>query len=267
MSCSVSVGSPYVSVPVLSKIAVRHPAICSSTDGTLDDNRPAGAEGNRTDDGDGDGEKQRARRGNNQHRKEPNRFTADDPGQQGHGQGHRRIDGSQLIAEPPQLRPRGLGLPHDVHDLRVARIGRALGRANGQGRLAVDRARDDRRAAGLGDLERLAREIGFIHHPVAFNDHAIRWTNLMRINHEAISHRNLRQRHIPQVRRAFPMGNRRHAFGQRGQHRRGAAQRVTLQRFTAGEHQDDDRAGQVFAQQHGRHNGNTAQQIGTEFAL
>ena len=40
----------------------------------------------------------------------------------------------------PQLRPRGLGLAHDVHDSRVARIGRALGRANSQGRLAVDRA-------------------------------------------------------------------------------------------------------------------------------
>src|SRR5688572_14874613 len=32
-------------------------------DGTLDDNRPAGAQGNRTDDGDWDAEKQRARRG------------------------------------------------------------------------------------------------------------------------------------------------------------------------------------------------------------
>ena len=172
-----------------------------------------------------------------------------------------------MIAQPPQLRPRGLGLAHDVHDLRVARIGRALGRANGQGRLAVDRARDHRRAAGLGDLERLAREIGFIHHPVALDDHAIRRTNLMRINHEGVTHRDLRQRHIQQVRRAFPMGNRRHPFGQRGQHRRGAAQRVTLQRFTSGEHQDDDRASQVFAQQDGRHDGNTAQQIGTEFAL
>ena len=84
-------------------------------------------------------EQQRARRGDDEHRKETNRFTTDRPGQEGHRQGHRRVDGPQLIAQPPQLRPPGLGLPHDVHDLRVARIGRALGRANGQGRLAVDR--------------------------------------------------------------------------------------------------------------------------------
>jgi hypothetical protein len=31
----VSLGSPYVSVPVLSKIAVRHVSICSSTAGSL----------------------------------------------------------------------------------------------------------------------------------------------------------------------------------------------------------------------------------------
>jgi hypothetical protein len=110
-----------------------------------------------------------------------------------------------LIAEPPQLRPRDLGLAYDAHDLRVARIGCALGRANGQGRLAVDRAGDRRRAPGLVDLEGLAREIGFIHQPVAVDDHAIRRTNLMRINHEGLTHRDLRQRHIQQVRRAFPV--------------------------------------------------------------
>src|ERR1700676_244024 len=46
-------------------------------DGTLDDNRPAGAEGNRTDDGDRDTEKQRTRRGDDQYRKETNRSTPD----------------------------------------------------------------------------------------------------------------------------------------------------------------------------------------------
>ena len=102
---------------------------------------------------------------------------------------------------------------------------------------------------------------------MALDDHAIRRTNLVRINHEGVTHRDLRQRHIQHVRRAFPVGNRRHPLGQRGQHRRGAAQRVALQRFTSGEHQDDDRAGQVFAQQDGSNDGNAAQQIGTEFPL
>jgi hypothetical protein len=39
-------------------------------------------------------------------------------------------------------------------------------------------------------------EIGFIHHPVALDHYAICRTNLMRINHQGIAHRNLRQRHI-----------------------------------------------------------------------
>ena len=49
---------------------------------------------------------------------------------------------------------------------------------------------------GLGDLERLAREIGFIHHAVALDDHAIHRADVMRIDHERVAHGNLRQRHI-----------------------------------------------------------------------
>jgi hypothetical protein len=63
------------------------------------------------------------------------------------------------------------------------------------------------------------------------------------------------------------MGDRRHPFGQRGQHGRGAAQCVTLQRFASGKHQNDNGAGKIFAQQDGSNNGNTAQQIGTKFSL
>ena len=102
---------------------------------------------------------------------------------------------------------------------------------------------------------------------MALDHHAIRRTDLMRIDHEGVTHRDVRQRHIQHFRRPFPVGDRRHPFGQRGQHRRGAAQRVALQRLTSGEHQDDDRAGQVLAQQDGRHDGNAAQQIGAEFPL
>ena len=39
--------------------------------------------------------------------------------------------------------------------------------------------------------ERLAREIGFVHRPVALDHHAIRRANLMRINHERVVHGNL----------------------------------------------------------------------------
>ena len=212
-------------------------------------------------------DEQRARRGDDQHRQEANGFAADGPGEKGDGQRHRSINCAQAIPQTPQLRSLGFGLAHDFHDLGVARIGGALGRADGQGRFAVDRARDHRRAGGLGDLERLARQVGFIHHAMALDHHAVHRADVMRINHERVAHGNLLQRHIHDFGFPFPVGDRRHPFGQRRQHRRGAAQRVTLQRFTAGEHQDDDRARQVFAQQDRSNDGNTAQQIGTEFPL
>src|SRR5579859_564876 len=51
-------------------------------DGALDDDRPAGTEGNRADDGDRYGEEQWARRGDYQHRQEANSFSTDDPGEE-----------------------------------------------------------------------------------------------------------------------------------------------------------------------------------------
>ena len=62
------------------------------------------------------------------------------------------------------------------------------------------------------------------------------------------------------------MRDRRHALGQRREHRRGAAHGVAFQRFAAGEHQHDERAGQVLAQQHRRDDRNAGQQIGAELA-
>ena len=80
------------------------------------------------------------------------------------------------------------------------------------------------------------------------NHQTVDRADFMGIDHERVAHRNLGERHIDKRRLQFPVGDRRHAFGQRGQHRRGAPQRITLQRFASGEHQDDDRASQVFAQ-------------------
>ena len=49
-----------------------------------------------------------------------------------------------------------------------------------------------------------------------------------------------------------PVGRRRHAVGQRLQHRRGAADGVVLERLAAREHQHHERAGQVLAEQRPR---------------
>jgi hypothetical protein len=40
----------------------------------------------------------------------------------------------------------------------------------------------------------------------------------MRKNDGGVTHLDLRQRHIEQFCRPFPVGNRRHPFGERGQH-------------------------------------------------
>jgi len=39
----------------------------------------------------------------------------------------------------------------------------------------------------LGDLERLAGQVGFIHHAVSLDYHAVHRTDVMRINHEQSS--------------------------------------------------------------------------------
>ena len=43
-------------------------------------------------------------------------------------EGHRRIPGAELIADPTERGAPLLGLLHDLHDLRVAGIGRHPGR-------------------------------------------------------------------------------------------------------------------------------------------
>src|ERR1700730_978445 len=60
--------------------------------GALDDDRPAGAKGNRADNGYRYRDEQRARRGDHQHREEANGFSADRPGEEGDRQCDRSIN-------------------------------------------------------------------------------------------------------------------------------------------------------------------------------
>ena len=65
----------------------------------------------------------------------------------------------------------------------------------------------------------------------------------------------------------LPMCERRHAFGKCFQDRRRAADGICLQSFASGEHQHDQRPGQVLVQDDGRDNRNACQQVGAELAL
>jgi len=57
-------------------------------------------------------------------------------------------------------------LPWPIAAAPVPGTGGALGGADRQSRFAIGRTGDHRRAGSLGDLERLAREVGFVHRSV-----------------------------------------------------------------------------------------------------
>ena len=58
----------------------------------------------------------------------------------------------------------------------------------------------------------------------------------------------------------------RHPFRQSAQNRRCIAQRIVFQRLAAGEHQDNDGAGEVFVEKNRSDDGNSGEEIGAEFA-
>ena len=72
------------------------------------------------DDRDRNGDEQRTGRGDDQHGKEPNRVAAPHPGRDGQCQRHRRVPGTELIAETTQPRTPLFRVAHDVHDAGVA---------------------------------------------------------------------------------------------------------------------------------------------------
>ena len=63
------------------------------------------------------------------------------------------------------------------------------------------------------------------------------------------------------------MRDRRHACGERAQDRRRASQRVLLERFASGEHQHDDRPGEVLAENRRGHNRDSRKEIGASLVL
>jgi hypothetical protein len=86
------------------------------------------------------------------------------------------------------------------------------------------------------------------------------------IDNNRVADFDLIERHVADNRVSFPMCNGGHSFCQRAQHRRCIAQCVVLQRLAAGEHQHDDRAGQIFVEQDRSDNRDSREQIGAEFS-
>jgi hypothetical protein len=103
----------------------------------------------------------------------------------------RRIPSAELIAKPPHAWPSLFRRAHYLHDFRIPRIRGELVRAKREGRVAVDRAGQDRRTGRLRHHEWFAGQVRFVHDPVAFDNGAIDRADFMRKNHEGIADRDL----------------------------------------------------------------------------
>ena len=68
------------------------------------------------------------------------------------------------------------------------------------------------------------------------------------MNEERVTHRDLVERHVDDVSVLLSVPDRRHALRQRLEDRGGCPKRVALERFASREHQDDDGAREIFAE-------------------
>ena len=85
-----------------------------------------------------DRDQQRAGGGDDEHGEKPRGTAAEVPGGRGNRDGQRRIEGTEGIGEPAQLRPPLLARPQHVHDLGIAAVGSHPIGADLERGLAVD---------------------------------------------------------------------------------------------------------------------------------
>ena len=229
-----------------------------------DDDAAPGGQRDRADDRHRDGDEQRTGRRHDEHRQEPDRIAAPQPRGHGDRHGERRVDGAELVAEPAKPRAALLGVPHHLHDPRVAGVDRPSHRADRQRLLAVDRAGQHVRARRLGHHERLAGQVGLVHRAVALHDGPVDRADLVRKDDQVIADGDRVERHVLDRPAGAAMRDRGHPARQRLQHGRGAPDGERFQRLPAGQHQDDEGAGQVLAQQRGGDDRDPGEQIGSE---
>jgi hypothetical protein len=114
-------------------------------------------------------------------------------------------------------------------------------------------------------LERLAGQVSLVHGAMARHHYAVNGADLMRKHAEPVSHGHRLKRYVFRRGADMPMSDRRHPPREQPQYARGAADRILLEDGPAGQHQHDDGACQVFAQQCGGDDRNAGQKIGAKF--
>ena len=86
----------------------------------------------------------------------------------------------------------------------------------------------------------------------------------MREDDEHVADGDRFERDIDHDARVLAMGMRRHPSGEGEECRRRPADRITLQRLPAGKHEDNERAGEVLAEDHGGDDRNPGQKVRAE---
>ena len=155
---------------------------------------------------------------------------------------------------------------HHAHDLGVARIDGAAGGADDERRFTVDRAGEDGAAGSFRHAVGFAGEVRFVHHAVAFEDFAIDGADFVREHDELVAGDDRIKRDFFELRIHPAMGGQRHTLGEGAEHTGGASDGVAFDGFAAGEHEDDERAGEVFAEEDRSDDRNAGEQVGTELA-
>ncbi len=183
--------------------------------GVANDDAPPGSERHGTNDGHGDGDQQRARGGDHEDGQESSRVKAYRPGGQRDGYGHGRVDGSELVSQPPQSRTALFRGSHHLHDLGVPGVhGQPIG-PDGQRRIAVDCPRQNGRPGCLGHLVRLAGEIRLVHHAVSLDYGAVHRADLVREHHQRVAKRHRIQLDVGHLPVPHAVRGRGHALRQR----------------------------------------------------
>src|SRR6202521_4971886 len=162
------------------------------------------------------------------------------------------------------MRPLLLGVFHHTHDAGIARIYWQFFSVDNQERLAVQCAREDYCSWNLLHLERLARQIGFIHRSWAFGYDSVHRTDFMRKHNERIAHDDVLSRDVYETLLRFSMSVTRHAFCKFVEHVRSPARGIFFESRATREHQHDDGGNEILPQENGSYDRNTGQEIRTE---
>ncbi len=193
------------------------------------------------------GEDQRARRGHDEHVHGPHQLPGDEPRGAGEAQAGSEEGQCPPIGQTDEAGARGAGLLDQTDEAGVGRI-RGVGRGPQVERApcvhppAADEVTDQPL-----DWPRFARQRALVDHGRGVRDHPVDGDHLAVGHHQQVTDPDLREVHRLELTAVVEVGGPWRSVRERPQLPVGATLRPRLERPTGGEHQGDDRSGQVLA--------------------